>query len=376
MSVNHLGATASISLVTALPGSGKTLRLVKFIKEAHERGELVFVSNLNGLQLPHAECKNPRDWRSLPPGSVLVVDEAQMFFRSRRGGDPPEYITAMETIRHHGIRLILATQQPDYLDSHLRGLVGLHEHLVRENGKEACKIWRHNEVMDNVRSEKARARYDVSSWEFDKSLYPLYKSAEVHTVKRRLSSRFKKGLVFASLAALILGVAAYRVDTIGNFGEANAAEAEGARVAGDGNAAPARRSGEPVPLSAEEWAAQFEQRHPAIPASAPVYDAVAKVQDYPRAYCMSSGENGSESCSCMTQQGTRINMPVNACITQARWGAQFDPYKAPPLPEDMRQDEQVTGSGEGRSPSDNALRAGIGSADELQASYGAFRSGG
>src|SRR4249919_828308 len=125
-----IGDTASITLLTGLPGSGKTQRMVKFLKEAHERGELLFVSNLNGLKLPHSVCTNPRDWRSLPAGSILVVDEAQEFFRTRRGGEAPEYITAMERIRHHGVRLVLATQQPDYLDAHLRGLVGLHEHLV------------------------------------------------------------------------------------------------------------------------------------------------------------------------------------------------------------------------------------------------------
>src|SRR5690606_25920042 len=129
-----LGNTASITLLTGNPGSGKTLRVVHYVKQAVERGEVVFVSNLNGLKLPHIPFEDPRKWRELPPGSVLVVDEAQRFFRTRRGGDPPSSLTDMETIRHDGVRLILTTQQPDYLDTHLRGLVGLHEHLLREGG--------------------------------------------------------------------------------------------------------------------------------------------------------------------------------------------------------------------------------------------------
>ena len=95
----HIGNTASITLITGLPGSGKTLRAVKFCKEAVDRGEVLFVSNLNGLKLPHIPFEDPRQWRELPKGAVLVIDEAQQFFRTRRGGDAPEYLTAMETIR-------------------------------------------------------------------------------------------------------------------------------------------------------------------------------------------------------------------------------------------------------------------------------------
>lgn len=201
-----IGKTAAITLLTGLPGSGKTLRTVQFIREAVDAGEVVFVCNLNGLKLPHVPFEDPREWRDLPAGSVLVVDEAQQFFRTRRGGDAPEYLTAMETIRHMGVRLVLVTQQPDYLDTHLRGLVGLHEHLVREEGKQAAKIWRHNEVMDNVRSSKARARYDSEVWTYPPELFDLYESAQVHTVQRVMSSKLKRGLKMGAVALLLLGL--------------------------------------------------------------------------------------------------------------------------------------------------------------------------
>lgn len=373
-----LGDTASITLVTGLPGSGKTLRAVKFIKEAHEAGELVFACNFNGLQLPHAEMKNPRDWRSLPPGSILVVDEAQEFFRTRRGGEAPEYITAMERIRHSGVRLLLLTQQPDYLDAHLRGLVGLHEHLVRENGQAAAKIYRHNEVMDNVRSEKGRARYDSEVWKYEPALFPLYTSAQVHTVKRRVSSRFKRGAVFAGVAALLVCLAIYRFPRLAEFGDAKAAGNGSTSAAGDGRAVHASRGSSTEIATPAEWAARFEPRIASIPASAPAFDEVAEVRDYPRAFCMSSGEDGSEGCSCMTQQGTKLNVPVRQCVFMARWGAPFDPFKEP----HDAQHEATRGAGD--SPAlDGPARAagapqaarGIGSAGELQTAYGAFRDG-
>lgn len=111
-----IGDTASISLLTGLPGSGKSLRMVQRIVELIEQGTPVYVCNLAGINVPGViPWDDPTKWNDLPAGSVLFVDEAQQFFRARRGGDPPSYISSMETIRHWGVRLVLATQQPNYL---------------------------------------------------------------------------------------------------------------------------------------------------------------------------------------------------------------------------------------------------------------------
>ena len=180
-----LGKTAAITLLTGIPGSGKSLRVVDYMKKAIDAGELLYVCNFDGtLRLPHVKFEDARKWEDLPAGAVLVVDEAQDFFRARRGGEAPSYILAMERIRKMGVRLVLTTQQPDYLDTHLRGLVGLHEHLLRVDGAEESHIFRSNEVMDNVRSKKARAAHDSEKWAFPKELYGLYDSAQVHTVKK------------------------------------------------------------------------------------------------------------------------------------------------------------------------------------------------
>ena len=368
-----IGDTAAITLLTGLPGSGKTQRMVKFLKAAHERGELLYVSNLNGLKLPHTPFPNPRAWRDLPKGSVLVVDEAQEFFRARRGGDPPAYLTDMERIRHYGIRLVLATQQPDYLDTHLRGLVGLHEHLVRENGKEASKIWRNNEVMDNVRSERGRARYDSETWQFEPELFALYESAQLHTMKKHWSSKAKKGMVFAACALVLLGVALWRSPALADFGQAKASAADANASAPQG-AEVARRGAAPEPISAGEWAKLREPRIASIPDSAPLYDG-RTVQDYPRAFCMASGEHPNESCGCVTQQGTRLTIPHDRCIYMAYHGPDaFDPYRTPDVV--PGQQPRIENEGEGRSPSDNAVRpaaVGVGDPALLQQPYGGIR---
>ncbi|MEZ0470074.1 zonular occludens toxin domain-containing protein [Luteimonas salinilitoris] len=338
-----IGQTASITLLTALPGSGKTLRIVQFIKEANDAGERVFVTNLNGLKLPHIPFEDPRQWQDIPAGSVLVVDEAQKFFRTRRGGDAPDYITAMETIRHEGVRLVLATQQPDYLDSHLRGLVGLHEHLVREDGKEASTIYRHVELMENVRSSKARSRYDHETWAFPKELYALYDSAQVHTVKRVVKSRVKRGIILAAVAlTLFVGSLTW---VSGLWGGSSDAKAEatpapaGPVTAGQGpglssatsSQLTARQAHEPEAL--DEYFARLRARTPSMPWTAPIFDDRPVVSE-PRVYCMISGHGYEEGsgwsdggCTCLTEQGSRYNLGLNECTRLARYGMPYNPYR-------------------------------------------------
>lgn len=340
-----IGKTDSITLITAKPGSGKTLRLVRFIRDAIDQGETVFVCNLNGLKLPHVPLDDPREWQTLPAGSVLVVDEAQQFFRARRGGEPRAYITAMETIRHRGIRLVLATQQPDYLDSHIRGLVGLHEHMVRVHGKEAAKIWRHTEVMENVRGERAKARYDSEEWQFDKTLYALYDSAEVHTIKPVMSARWKRGLfLLAAAAILLVGGLSWARKSYDKFDSDAAGSVDGGPKpavvpAPQGAGATGRAMRTP-----EEYAISLIPRVPEMPWSAPAFDDRAVIAE-PIVICaiggagsLSTGGNRASECHCMTEQGTMYILQDDdtrsgdaRCRHIARWGQPYNVHKAPAI---------------------------------------------
>ena len=73
-------------LLTGLPGSGKSLRMVTYMKQALALGRPVYVCNMPDIKLAGVQIlENPHDWRTLPPEAVLFVDEAQRFFRARRG---------------------------------------------------------------------------------------------------------------------------------------------------------------------------------------------------------------------------------------------------------------------------------------------------
>ncbi|KHS21306.1 zonular occludens toxin [Xanthomonas phaseoli pv. phaseoli] len=333
-----IGDTASISLLTGLPGSGKSLRIIQAIRYLMDKGAHVYVCNIDGIAVPGTTpWADPHKWQELPPESILFVDEAQEFFPARRGGDPVETIKAMSKIRHDGVRLVLATQQPNYLDTYLRGLVGYHEHLLRQSGKQKTFIFRNSQIIEEVRSPLPRIKklYDYEVWKQPTECFKCYKSAQVHTMKYQMPALVKKALMILPVAALLAGGAWYVVyqDTMfakkADAAPANKTAPSGPSLAGTASAGAASR---PKVTSAEDYVGQLVPLVADVPWSAPAYVDRAVVSD-PHMYCMSS-EN---SCRCVTEQNTRVLMRDDVCRDIARWGEPYNPYKPPHSPSQGQQ---------------------------------------
>ena len=325
--------TASISLLTGLPGSGKSLRMTQRIVELVEAGEHVYTCNLNGIRIPGiTPWDDPTKWRDLPAGAVLFVDEAQQFFRARRGGEPPEYISAMETIRHAGVRLVLATQQPNYLDTHLRGLVGFHEHLLRQSGKDETFIFRNHQVMDEVRMGLRRIKglYDHEKWKLPEKYFQFYDSAELHTVKYRMPALLKKVLITGPIAILLAASVFGWLFWKGVHMQEEADEvAEAAPAAQPSQSSAGAQGGttdRPTIRTGEQYIAAITPMVADVPWSAPAYVDRPIASD-PHVYCMSS-EN---SCRCVTEQNTRVVLRDDVCRDIARHGEPYNPFKAPQM---------------------------------------------
>lgn len=337
--MSAIAKTASITLITGVPGSGKTLRAVWYAKQASEAGDTVFQCNVNGMAVDGViEFPDPTKWEELPAGAVLIIDECQRFFRAGIGAGTklPSYIAAMETIRHMGIRLILLTQHPALIHGNIRALVGLHEHIVREDGKQSVTVYTRSRVIDNVRSDKALATEDHHTWSYPKEIFELYKSAEVHTVKRVLKAKYKRAIVVACGAACLFGFAGYLLYT----------EVIATKEAGGGAAASAAsqpQSGGSVFASRTEsktgwesmtdYAVDHLPRFATMPWTAPVFDGRSVTAD-PQLYCMSSsggldanGDRQEPSCGCITEQGTRYDLGQAECRTVARTGMPYNPYR-------------------------------------------------
>lgn len=312
---------SGIRVLTGTPGSGKSLRMIWLMKKALEQGLNVFVCNMPSCRVPGIQwLENPHDWETLPPGSVLFVDEGQKYFRQRRAGVPvPGSILAMETLRHRGISIVITTQQPTYLDSHLRGLVSPHEHLVRAIGnRKAANVYQLRELYEDIKSNAIRETADCFTWDYPIELYALYDSAEVHTVKPFMPKKMKLVIILGGAAACLFAFVGYRV-FIKEKPLPDATQAAPAAVARD-------RADRDIPHSTLDY---LKQQTPVIapqPWTAPMYgNQQPKAQ--PMLYCMAGGlETNNPSCNCLTEQGTKYFLEFTQCVNIAKNGL-YNPYK-------------------------------------------------
>jgi zona occludens toxin len=225
----------SITLVTGVPGSGKTLMAVWDLlrplvgaieKKTDERGDTIEIprtiyTNVNGFLLEHemiegggvwaSDRANPklaignietrsalhpgamvyegnpcglRNWHNwAKPGSVICFDEFQKFWPPRPNGAavPPD-IQALDTHRHMGVDFILITQNCNNVDKHILGLVDRHLHIRRVSNMPMAVVyeWDHASRALNYKNSMTK-----SPWRYPKQAYKLYKSAELHTKQKR-----------------------------------------------------------------------------------------------------------------------------------------------------------------------------------------------
>lgn len=293
-----------ITLITGLPGAGKTLYALCHVRDlAAREGREVYYSGIADLKLPWIEHEFTR-WMELPPNSIIVVDEVQRLMRPRANGSQvPEFVSQLETHRHKGVDIVFITQHPMLLDQNARRLVGRHLHVVRKFGSKHATVHEWPQIKEGC--DKSRADSIKHQFSYPKEAFGWYKSAEVHTVKRNVPWRIY-ALIAAPILALALG--AFAVTRGLNFGGAK--EGSSGLAAGSGSAMAARTASNAPKLTKAEYIAQYEPRVSGLEYTAPVYDEVTKPTraPYPAA-CVSS----AEKCSCYTQQGTRLQTPEELC---------------------------------------------------------------
>lgn len=164
-----------IYLITAVPGSGKTLFAIDyFIKSGNFDGRDIF-ANINGLNYPEKNIQeSPDDWRDTPPGSLVIYDEAQRLFPATgRAGRPDDgRLIDLETHRHKGYDLVFITQNASQLHHQIRRLVGKHFHLFRAAKLQSAAVYEHDSLIDTSKL----SRYSSRIWRFPKDIYEKYTS--------------------------------------------------------------------------------------------------------------------------------------------------------------------------------------------------------
>jgi zona occludens toxin len=314
-----------IELITGLPGNAKTVFTIAHVKAwAARENRPVFYSGINfteqGNEVLNWTPIEPDKWFEAPPLAIVVVDESQRVFRNRSLGQiPPKHVTELETHRHLGIDLVFVTQHPSLIDPAIRKLTQTHRHMIRIWGFEASTVHKWDSVRDNCDKPAGRRDSEQMKWKFDKSIYPLYKSAEAHTMKAKLPLRVKLLL----LVPFVLAGAAYAVWYL-TIGKKMAAQAKPAVMApgqlSSGVIQPVSQVKPFDPVQdAKEYIFRQTPRVEGLEHTAPKYDRLTEPSRVPvPAACVVMPSRNR--CSCYTQQATPMNVPQTMCIEFARNG--------------------------------------------------------
>lgn len=314
-----------IFLHTGLPGAGKTLYTLWHLKDlAEKEGRQVYYFNIPEVKIPgwiEIDEAQFLKWFELPANSIIVGDEAQRVFRPRAASSKvPDHVAKLETHRHLGVDLYLITQHPGLIDLNVRKLVGTHRHVVRSFGARHAVIHSWSQCKDNC--DKSRKDSVKSQFRYPKEVFNWYKSAEVHTHKRKIPLRVFV-LVATPLVILGAGYYAYKGLTVDAVERSKAGVAkalghdvgQGALLDSGGGAGAAR------PMTQAEYLVSLSPRVPDLAYTAPRYDSITVPVDAPfPVACVESPRSG---CRCYTQQQTRYKSSVEFCRNFVRNGGVF-----------------------------------------------------
>jgi len=290
-----------ITIIVGVPGAGKTLYAVSRLREEY-KDRPVYHFNIPGLNIEGwKELENPESWHELPPGAVVVVDEAHEVFPKRDYKvKEPAHIEAAATLRHRGHDLVLITQHPVDLDIFLRRRCARFLYIKKPLSKgNYATVYMWGEYCEDYKSDKEREKAENFQFQYPADAFDSYKSAQLHTGKRYVPKALKKGIMILAAGGLCAGVAFwYLID----------------RVTGQSVGVPVADTvvpGANVPSSNGPLAyvQALLPRVADLPASAPIYDEVTRPKTFPRTNCIASADR----CSCYTQQATRLHISEAIC---------------------------------------------------------------
>ncbi|MEH6539409.1 zonular occludens toxin domain-containing protein [Halopseudomonas sp.] len=365
-------STATLIIRTGLQGHGKTLNTIKEVDtKAFQEGRTVYFHNITDLEPSKLKADwfpfdDPHKWYELPNDSIIVVDEAQGFFPVR---DPrkevPEYASRFEVMRKQGHEVHLITQDPRFIDVHVRRLCGSHIHYNRVWGSSNVARYQTERVFEAVEKFPANKTADRTIIKLDKNYFGVYSSAQAqHHFKFKPS---KKALFFVGAAVVTLWLC-YRVYDRMYAAEPGAetataqAEQQPSSLSTATNLATGAMGAllnpptqiEGKPQTKAEYLATLDPRIPDVPATAPIYDGLTQPQSHPRLFCVlstdpdlvgrtdaprSEVDGVPTTCQCYTQQATRVETSFGFCLNAVNRGY-FDNTRPDRITAQMQQPVQ------------------------------------
>lgn len=325
--IEYLDGLIMIYLFTGTPGSSKTLNAIKFISEdVAFKDRPIYCFNVEQLTNDWTvlTAEEAGEWFNLPDGAVIFIDEAQALFPPRSSGKAvPSVVSELNTSRHSGYDLILVTQHPRLIDNSVRRLVGQHTHIERKFGLERSRHYTWGKCVDDVDSSVKRNESVSKTVPFDKKYYGVYKSAALHTHKKRVP-----WLVILFPIVLILGIVYFILGFLDDFSPDSAASSPANSSAID---SALLSSFSPISdkeaLTPQQWIDRLTPRIDDIPWSAPIYDSLNVAASMPIPNCVMSNETGR--CQCYSQHGSKMGISAEMCVRYVTDGF-FNHTKRPP----------------------------------------------
>ncbi|WP_343590353.1 zonular occludens toxin domain-containing protein [Paracidovorax wautersii] len=325
-------------LITGANGAGKTLNTLKWVRERSVKENRPVCHNgrfeaIEGGELSSWKKVDIKDWQSEPDGTIFLVDECHNDLPTRPASStPPDYVRMLAEHRRRGMDFYLVTQHPQNLDNFVRRLIGSpgwHRHLKRTFGADLVSCIEWSAVNPNCEKDGSGKSGTVTMIPFPKEVYGWYKSASLHTGKRKIPRAVWVALACAVLVPT-LGYLAF-TKVYGNVTkQAQALPGAGASVNGQSGS-----SAGPRPMSTAEYLDARKPRIPDFPHTAPAYDSITApvVAPYPAA-CIHMGSR----CECYTQQATRLMVSPETCLRTVRNGYFVDWQQPQQRPAEERRE--------------------------------------
>ena len=333
-------------LTTGANGAGKTLNTLKWVYERAIKENRPVAHNgrfepVEGGVLAQWKKIDIKDWQQEPDGTIFLVDECHNDFPLRAPSSaPPDYVKMLAEHRRRGFDFYMVTQHPQNIDSFVRRLIGSpgwHRHLKRTFGGDLVSVLEWNAVNPNCEKDGSGKTGTVTMQAFPKEVYGWYRSASLHTGKKRIP---KQVYLLGAVVVLVplLGYFGYR-SVYGNVTKhATQAQVVDAAPAGPGAPSAASPAASNKVLTAAEYVDARTPRLADFPHTAPAYDRVTEpsVAPYPAA-CVHMGK----TCKCYTQQATLLQVSGEVCLQIVKQGFFMDWAQARNVEREDRRDYRV-----------------------------------
>lgn len=327
-------------LITGANGAGKTLNTLKWVRERSVKENRPVCHNgrfepVEGGELSTWKKIDFKDWQDEPDGTIFLIDECHNDMPLRPpSATPPDAIKMLAEHRRRGFDFYLVTQHPQNIDSFVRRLIGApgwHRHLKRTFGGDlvSCIEW----AAVNAQCEKngSGKTGTVSMVAFPKEVFNWYKSASLHTGKKKIPKAVYILALCVLIVPLLIWYASAKIMRTGEISQ----QATAATSSQTAAAVPQTPQQTSVAKVADYLDARMP-RLPDFPHTAPVYDDTTKPQQAPYpAACIHMGK----TCKCYTQQATLMQVSGDVCLQIVRQGFFVDWQREEPKGRPERREE-------------------------------------